>query len=190
MACISLYPTDADLSSCDTGKNSIAQRLLERYAIPYFSQDHLKMGLIRSGQTTLTPEDDAALQDLLWPITREMVRTVLENKQHLIVEGGYIPFTYQQDFTPAELEQIHFRCLVLSPDYIAHNFAQIKAYASTIEQRGSSDDYLTVEQLQQENLTNLNLCKQHHCPYVLIADHYPTFEALIDLLQLPPSTKD
>ena len=34
-----------------TGKTALAQRLLEKYKIPYFSIDHLKMGLIRSGRT-------------------------------------------------------------------------------------------------------------------------------------------
>ena len=58
-----------------TGKTLLAQRLLERYHYPYLSIDHLKMGLIRSGQTALTPEDDRELTDYLWPIVREMVKT-------------------------------------------------------------------------------------------------------------------
>lgn len=41
-----------------TGKTALAQRLLERYRYPVLSLDLLKMGLIRSGQTSLTPEDD------------------------------------------------------------------------------------------------------------------------------------
>ena len=44
-----------------TGKTLFAQRLLEKYQYPYLSIDHLKMGLIRSGNTCLTPEDDDAL---------------------------------------------------------------------------------------------------------------------------------
>ena len=39
-----------------TGKTLLAQKLLEKYKIPYLSIDHLKMGLIRSGSTKLTPE--------------------------------------------------------------------------------------------------------------------------------------
>lgn len=39
------------------------------------------MGLIRSGQTDLTPEDDRALEEYLWPIVREMVKTAIENNQ-------------------------------------------------------------------------------------------------------------
>ena len=41
-----------------TGKTALAQHLLERYHYPYLSLDLLKMGLIRSGQTALTPEDE------------------------------------------------------------------------------------------------------------------------------------
>ena len=48
-----------------TGKTLLAQRMLETYGYPYLSADHLKMGLIRSGYTTLTPEDDDALTDYL-----------------------------------------------------------------------------------------------------------------------------
>ena len=41
-----------------TGKTLLAQKLLEKYKYPYLSLDLLKMGLIRSGNTALTPEDD------------------------------------------------------------------------------------------------------------------------------------
>ena len=41
-----------------TGKTLLAQKMLEEYSYPYLSIDHLKMGLIRSGNTGLTPEDD------------------------------------------------------------------------------------------------------------------------------------
>ena len=75
-----------------TGKTAYAQKLLEKYKYPYLSIDHLKMGLIRSGQTDLTPMDDDKLTDYLWPIVREMVKTAIENGQNLIVEGCYIPF--------------------------------------------------------------------------------------------------
>ena len=82
-----------------TGKTCLAQRLLVKHGYPYLSIDHLKMGLIRSGNTHLTPMDDDKLTDYLWPIVREMVKTAIENKQNLIVEGCYIPFTWQDDFS-------------------------------------------------------------------------------------------
>ena len=66
-----------------TGKTALAQRLLERYKFPYLSIDHLKMGLIRSGNTELTPlSDDDDLTEYLWKIVREMIKTAVENKQN------------------------------------------------------------------------------------------------------------
>ena len=70
-----------------TGKTVLAQKLLEKYKYPYLSIDHLKMGLIRSGYTKLTPEDDDKLTEYLWPVVREMIKTAIENGQNLIVEG-------------------------------------------------------------------------------------------------------
>ena len=70
-----------------TGKTLLAQKLLEKYKIPYLSIDHLKMGLIRSGYTKLTPEEDDALTAYLWPVIREMIKTVIENGQNLVIEG-------------------------------------------------------------------------------------------------------
>ena len=47
-----------------TGKTALAQKLLVKYKYPYLSIDHLKMGLIRSGNTSLAPtSDDRALTD-------------------------------------------------------------------------------------------------------------------------------
>ena len=51
-----------------TGKTALAQKLLEKYHYPYLSIDHLKMGLIRSGYTDLTPSDDSELVPYLWPV--------------------------------------------------------------------------------------------------------------------------
>lgn len=44
--------------SSHTGKTLLAQALLNKYRYPYLSIDLLKMGLIRSGNTNLTPADD------------------------------------------------------------------------------------------------------------------------------------
>ena len=69
-----------------TGKTVLAQKLLEKYKYPYFSIDHLKMGLIRSGYFKLTPEEDDKLVNFLWPIISEMIKTIIENNQNLIIE--------------------------------------------------------------------------------------------------------
>lgn len=89
-----------------TGKTVLAQRLLEKYKYLYFSIDHLKMGLIRSGNTELTPMDDNELTEYLWPIVCEMIKIAIENKQNLIIEGCYIPFDWQKDFDSEYLKNI------------------------------------------------------------------------------------
>ena len=97
-----------------TGKTALAQKLLEKYRYPYLSIDHLKMGLIRSGYTSLTPvSSDRELTDYLWPVVREIIKTAIENRQNLIVEGCYIPFDWEKDFPAEYREQIRYRCLVM-----------------------------------------------------------------------------
>ena len=153
------------------GKTLLAQRLLEKHGYPYFSIDHLKMGLIRSGQTDLTPlSDDRALTDYLWPIVREMVRTVIENGQNLIVEGCYIPFDWKKDFDESELEQIRYRCLVMSESYIRGHFDEIVEHASVIERRMCDD--CTMASVLEDNANVLRLAKAHGVDYLLINEAY------------------
>ena len=154
-----------------TGKTALAQRLLETYKYPYLSIDHLKMGLIRSGNTTLTPMDDEALTAYLWPIVREIIKTAVENKQNLIVEGCYIPFDWQKDFDAAYLEHIRYCCLVLSEKYIKTHFADIKKYANVIENR-LDDEWCTMETVLADNAQVLALAKENKVNYLLIDDRY------------------
>lgn len=155
-----------------TGKTALAQRLLEKYKYPYLSIDHLKMGLIRSGNTQLTPEsDDSLLTEYLWKIVREMIKTAVENKQNLIVEGCYIPFNWQKDFEQEYLQHIKYCCLVFSEKYIRKHFADIKQYANVIEQR-LDDNYCTMESVLKDNANTLELAKEYDQNYILIDDKY------------------
>ena len=153
------------------GKTAYAQKLLEKHKYPYLSIDHLKMGLIRSGQTQLTPMDDGKLTDYLWPIVRELIKTAIENKQNLIVEGCYIPFDWQKDFDKAYLDDIQYVCLVMSRQYIENHFADIQKYAGVIEQRVADSD-LNQEDLIAENVYNLNQCRAYDLPYIFIDKEY------------------
>lgn len=154
-----------------TGKTLLAQHLLEKYHYPYLSIDHLKMGLIRSGQTDLTPMDDDKLTDYLWPIVREMVKTAIENRQNLIVEGCYIPFDWEKDFDEGYRKEIRYVCLIMSRRYIETHFADIKNHASDIEDR-MDDSGLNAQKLIRENERNLALCKEFGCECILIDDEY------------------
>ena len=155
------------------GKTLLAQKLLERYGYPYLSLDHLKMGLIRSGHTELTPwSPDRELTDYLWPIVREMVKTAVENRQNLIVEGCYIPFDWADDFAPDVLRHIRYRCLVMSESYIRDHYADIQAYADVIEARVDDGAY-TMESLIRDHAQTLSLCRKYGVDYVLIDKAYP-----------------
>ena len=155
-----------------TGKTVLAQKLLEKYKYPYLSIDHLKMGLIRSGNTELTPmSDDKDLTAYLWPIAREMIKTAIENKQNLIVEGCYIPFDWAADFASDYLENIKYYCLVMSEKYIRNYFVDIKKYANVIENR-LDDECCTMESVLEDNAKVLSLAKTHNVNYILIEDEY------------------
>jgi 2-phosphoglycerate kinase len=154
-----------------TGKTALAQKLLERHHYPYMSIDHLKMGLIRSGMTDLTPlSADGELTDYLWPVVREMIKTAVENSQNLIVEGCYIPFDWQKDFDARYLSHIKYYCLVMSEKYIRTHFDDIRQYANVIENRLCDD--LTLEQVIADNLRMHNGALEHGLNILLIDDKY------------------
>jgi len=155
-----------------TGKTAFAQRLLEKYHYPYLSIDHLKMGLIRSKNTPLTPmSDEKALTDYLWPIVREIIKTAVENGQNLIVEGCYIPFDWEKSFEREYLEQIKYCCLVLSETYIQSHYDAIREYADVIEKRLDDSD-CTLETLLCDNARALEMCRKYGVRYFLIDNDY------------------
>ena len=156
-----------------TGKTLLSQRLIERTHFMCLSIDHLKMGLIRSGKTPLTPYDDDKLTPYLWSIVREIVKTAIENRQNLIVEGCYIPFDWEKDFSPEYLSEIRYLCLVMSGDYIRKHFGDIKDNANAAELRLDDADCTEVF-LLGENARFLDGCKNHGCRVYEITDSYDT----------------
>lgn len=162
-----------------TGKTLLAQRMLEKYGYPYLSIDHLKMGLIRSVNTDLRPEDDEALTDYLWPIVREMIKTAIENKQNLIVEGCYIPFGWRKDFSENHLQSIRFVCLAMTDEYIDAHINEIKAHASAIETRLDDNDF-TSDSLKADNHYYINgFSKNGEQVSLIDKDFNATIESLI-----------
>ena len=154
-----------------TGKTVLAQKLMEQLGFPYVSIDHIKMGLIRSGYTDLTPSDDGKLTEYLWPILREMIKTAIENNQNMILEGCYIPFDWAKDFQPDYLKHIRACWLVMSEEYIRNHFSRIMSHACDIEQR-LDDSGCTAEALLDDNRQILLQCRAHGCSCCLITDTY------------------
>ena len=161
------------------GKTLLAQRMLEKYKYPYLSIDHLKMGLIRSGNTDLTPEDDDALTKYLWPVICEIIKTAIENKQNLIVEGCYIPFEWRRDFDKQYLSSIRFICLAMTERFIDAHFDEIKKHSSDIEAR-LDDTYCRIATLKADNQAYINGCRENAETVTLIdSDYEQTIRALL-----------
>jgi 2-phosphoglycerate kinase len=163
-----------------TGKTLLAQRMLEEYKMPYVSIDHLKMGLIRSGKTDLTPKDDKTLTVYLWPIVREMIKTAIENRQNLIVEGCYIPFDWRKDFEEQYLNSIRFVCLAMTDSFIDAHTDDIKNHASDIETRLYDVDF-TSDSLKEDNHYYINGFAQYGEQVLLIdTDYEDTIKSLFE----------
>lgn len=154
-----------------TGKTNLAQRLLGKHGWPYLSLDHLKMGLIRSGYTDLTVKDDDALTAFMWPIVCEMIKTAIENDQHMVIEGCYLPFDWRKDFSDEYLPHIRFVCLVMTERYLRSRFDDVRRYGSVVENRGD-DPELDLDSLIRDNAENLARCRKNGCEVLLIDDVY------------------
>lgn len=157
-------------ASC-TGKTYLAQNLMEKYKIPYLSIDHIKMGLIRSKNTNLTPYDDKELQPYLWNIIKEIIKTVIENNQNIIIEGAYIPFNYKNDFSAEYLDNIKYICLAMSEKYINNNYNLIINKSNIVENRGKSFS-IDKDFLISENKKYIENSRKYNLPVKLIDDTY------------------
>ena len=164
-----------------TGKTLLAQRLLQSYRCPCLSMDLLKMGLIRSGNTRLTPEDDQELESYLWPIVREIIKTAIENRQDLIVEGCYIPATWADGLTDAKRSHIHCLFLLFSARYLDAHREAIQAHACCIEQR--ADDAIDWAELLRDNRRLLAEVKRAGASDLLIDEAYPDEKTLLAAIQ-------
>ena len=154
-----------------SGKTYLSQKLLEELKIPYLSIDHIKMGLIRSNNTDLTTNNDLELTSYLWPIIREIIKTNIENKQNLIIEGCYIPYNFLSDFSEEYKKEINYIFLIYTKKYIEKHFNTIKKYANVIENRLYDSD-LSKDNLIEENINLLKECKERKLNYILINDDF------------------
>ena len=160
------------------GKTLLAQRILEKYKYPYLSIDHLKMGLIRSGNTDLTPEDDEELTGYLWPIVREIIKTAIENGQNLTAEGCYIPPDWRKDFDDSYLSSIRFICLAMTEEYIETHFDVIMEHESEIESRLVRED-CTIGDLKKWNRWFIEAFSKAGEKVTLIKDDFGETAALL-----------
>ena len=164
-----------------TGKTKLAQELLEKYKYSYLCIDHIKMGLIRSGNTLLTPmHSNSELTANLWQIIREIIKTAIENKQNLIVEGCYIPFDWKKDFAEEYLREIKHIWLTMSEEYIRSHYNDIMRYANVIEQRPKeSEADCNEERFVACNAYFRRQCEENGLDYIVIDKEYQNLSDVI-----------
>ncbi len=162
-----------------TGKTNLAQKLMVKYRMPYISMDHVKMGIVRAGLVPNYVEQDDKMQEVLWPVIREMIKTAIENEQNMIIEGCYIPYNWKDDFDGEYLEDIRCKYLIMSQEYIENHFDDIRKYACVIEDRGEDED-CTKEWILQINQECLDGCMAFGCEYKLVTEKYDADENLFE----------
>lgn len=168
--------------SSHVGKTYFAQKLMEKLDIPYTSIDHLKMGMIRSGLTDLTPEDDGELRYELWPFLSEMVKTAIENNQSMILEGCYFPHNWKDSFDESYMNQIRNVFIVMSEKYLRNNFSDIVDYACVIENRLCDDP--DMERLIMCSKMFKDECIANGSNFIEIEDDYDEVQILNRIIEI------
>ena len=135
------------------------------------------MGIVRAGLVPNYVEQDDKMQEVLWPVIREMIKTAVENEQNMIVEGCYLPYNWKEEFEANYLEDIRAIYLVMSQEYIEKHFEDIKKFACVIEDRGEDED-CTKEWILEINKECFERCLMYNCEYKLLTDAYDGDETI------------
>lgn len=153
-----------------TGKTLMAQNLLEKYKYPYTSLDHLKMGLVRGYKNCeFTPLDsDEYISDKMWGFVDGIINTCLENNQHIILEGCYLPPDRVNSIISDKVIAIY---IVFSEEYIDKNFDKILDYENIIEKRITTFE-VNKEEFKLDNYNLKNKCISNGIPYFEIKNDY------------------
>ena len=111
----------------------------------------------------------------------EIIKTAIENRQNLIVEGGYVPINWRESFDEQYLDSIRFICLAFSDEYIDTHFAEIREHRSDIETR-QEDDNCTIASLKDDNRKYIDGLKTTGEKVFLIrAEYEQTIQSILDL---------
>ena len=155
------------------GKTLLSQKLMEIYKMPYFSIDHLKMGVYRSNKRCgFTPEsNDDLITKKLWPIIKGIIMTNIENNQNIIIEGVNLPYSLK-DLDKEYLSKIIFCKICFSKDYIMKHFREnIIKYENIIEDRGYDFEYYKEDYIELNNSIKY-LCKENNVKCFEINSNY------------------
>lgn len=159
--------------SC-SGKTLLAQQLLEKHKMPYYSIDHIKMGLIRGldaiGFTAESSDDH--ISEKIWPIIKGIIMTAIENHQNVIIEGAYIKPEYLLEFDAHYKKHIVPIFLCFSQTYINHHYeSRILGHRNVIENRLYNETRdITFFLESHERL--INACLLNKQTFFLVDDSY------------------
>ena len=145
------------------GKTLLAQRLLEKYKIPYTSLDHIKMGLIRGYDNCgfSASDSDDIISEKMWGVVKGIINTCKENSQNIILEGCYFPPDKVQQLICEDIIAIY---IGFSKKYIQNNFNKIIEFENVIEKRKHPEER-TEANFILANLTLKEKCIKSNLPY-------------------------
>jgi len=158
-------------TSC-VGKTNLAAMLMKRYAIPYFSVDHLMMGLYRSdSKCGFTPESTIdKISRNIWPIIYEMIKTNIENDNSFIYEGVQILPEKIKEMDTSYLTSVVPVFICLSEKYILKNYQIIKGKRDVVEKR--TDSIESIDKMIQLNNGMIEKCEKKHIEPCIIKGKY------------------
>lgn len=159
--------------SC-TGKTLMSQNLLEKYNIPYYSIDHIKMGIFRADEGCgFTPSDsNEHIGNILWPIIKGIIMTSIENNQNIIIEGCYLLPQFLEELEEDYLKQIVPIFIGFTQDYIEDKFhSNIIGYRSVIEKRDYEEDRSVQNFVDAHEYFKVQ-CEKHKVKYFEIHKDY------------------
>ncbi len=99
--------------------------------------------------------------------------TNIENGQHIIIEGYYLPPEHVKDFDPEYLEQIIPLYIGFSKNYVEKHFdSGIVEHRSEIEQRECDDFYMNKDNFIKFHWEIKERCKKNGAKFFEINDDY------------------
>lgn len=162
-------------ASC-SGKTTIAKEIMENKKINYLSLDNLKMGLVRTGLSKVLnfniDDNDQLIKKNIWPIVKEIIKTVIENCQDLVIEGVYIDEDDLNNFSIEYSKFIKSVFIVFSEKYIKNNYNTIIKYLSISENKDYDESYMTITNFIKMHKKEKELCEKNKIKYIEINDNY------------------
>ena len=152
------------------GKTLLAQRLLEKYKIPYTSLDHIKMGLIKGyGNCGFRASDsDDVISMKMWNLIKGIIDTCKENDQNIILEGCYLPPDKVKQLVCDDIVAIY---IGFSKEYIKGNFDKIVDFENIIEKRKYPEGRTQIDFVLANDILK-EKCIKDNLPYFEIKSDY------------------